>query len=646
MSKFKINDNFWNNYQNIVCDVMLPYQYAILNDSKSENDGTKDLEGYIVHSVNNIEKSHAIENFRIAAGESEGDFYGMVFQDSDVAKWLEAVAYALALKPNPEIEKQADDTIALVGKAQEADGYLNTFYSIKHPDKRWQNLQEDHELYCAGHFIEAGVAYYESTGKTALLEIVKKIADNIYSVFVTGEREGIPGHPEIELALVRLYNVTNDNKYLELASHFVDERGKNPKFYAQEKEGRGGTVTWGMDVNDTDYSQASRPVREEVNAVGHSVRAAYLYTGMAKVALETADKSLVEACERMWDSMVNKQMYIIGGIGSSAAGGECFTADYDLPNDSAYNETCAAISLVFFAKEMLKLTNDSKYADVMERSLYNNILSSIQLDGKRFLYTNPLDFNPDYAEKVPIQKHIKKERPGWHACACCPPNFARMITSLDRYAWHENDNIIYSNLFIGGDFESTSAKIKLVTSYPYESTVTYKVESCKSSTKLAIRLPAWSKNRSLKLNGKDEIKTVEMKNGYAIFDNITSGDEVTLELDISPKKMYASYNINDNLGKCAIVAGPLVYCFEEVDNAGDLNALQISTSSTPEWCEFRGTELGNIKAIRIDGKRLETDKDLYSFEPPKSEPATLTGVPYYLWGNRGQGRMKVWIVER
>jgi DUF1680 family protein len=628
LNKFTIRDEFWKNYQNIVCDVMLPYQYEVLNDSLDDTD---------------IEKSYALRNFKIAAGEEKGEFYGMVFQDSDVAKWLEAVAYSLALKPNKDLEEKADEVIELVGRAQMDDGYLNTFYTINSPDKRWQNLQEDHELYCAGHFIEAGVAYFESTGKTRLLEIVRKFADCIYDVFGDTKREGIPGHPEIELALIRLYNVTNDKKYMELANYFIDHRGKNPEFYVQEHKKRGGTTTFNMDPKDTNYSQMTRPVREEENAIGHAVRATYLYTAMAMAADKSGDKELLDACKRMWSSMIDRQMYLTGGIGSSFHGGECFTADYDLPNDTAYNETCASIALIFFAKEMLKQTDDAKYADIMERALYNNTLSGMNLEGKRFLYANPLDFNPEYAETVPIQGHIKKERPKWYTCACCPPNLARMITSLDRYIWHEREGVLYSDLFIGGNYESNNTKVETTTNYPFDNTVKYKIQEASNGAKLALRVPCWSKQTVVKLNGEEQNLITE--NGYTFLE-IKTGDSVELILDTTPRKMYSNYNINDNLGKCAIMAGPLVYCFEEVDNEENLYALQIDASSKPEWSDFKDDSLGKIKAIKIGGKKLIQGNALYSQEAPRTEPTKLTAIPYYAWGNRGKCKMKVWVVER
>ncbi|MCL2249831.1 MAG: glycoside hydrolase family 127 protein [Oscillospiraceae bacterium] len=628
MANFKINDKFWTNYQNIVSEVMLPYQYEILSDSLDDED---------------LEKSHALRNFKIAAGEEKGEFYGMVFQDSDVAKWLEAVAYSLAINPSKELETKADEVIELIGRAQMEDGYINTFYQINSPDKRWQNLQEDHELYCAGHLIEAGVAYFEATGKTKLLETVKRFADYIDSVFGETKREGIPGHPEIELALIRLYNVTDDKKYLNLANYFINQRGKNRRFYIEESEKRGGTTTFGMDPKNTDYSQATNPVREEKNAIGHAVRATYLYTAMAMSAGNSGEEELTQACKCMWDSMIDRQMYITGGIGSSFHGGECFTADYDLPNDTAYNETCASIALIFFAKEMLKITNEAKYADIMERALYNNTLSGMNLAGNRFLYANPLDFDPKLAETVPIQSHIKKERPKWYTCACCPPNLARLIASLDRYTWHETKDILYSDLFIGGIYESEKMKVEIITDYPYYNSVSYKIHNADRISKLALRFPQWSENTALKQNGKEISPTME--SGYAVID-IKNGDEIELTPDITPKKVYSNYNINGNLGKCAIMAGPLIYCFEEIDNGENLNALQIDAAATPKSVDFEDGKLSKIKAVKISGKCLKQSDGLYSLAPPSSQPVELTAIPYYAWGNRGKCRMKVWLVER
>lgn len=624
---FKIDDGFWNHYLNLVSDVMLPYQYAVLNDALDDPD---------------IEKSHSIENFKIAAGESDSRFYGMVFQDSDTAKWLEAVAYSLMHRPDAVLEQQADEIIDLIGRAQQPDGYLNTYFTVEKPDGKWKNLQEGHELYCSGHMIEAAIAYYEATGKTALLDIVKKNADLICSIFGEDKTEGIPGHPEIELALVRLYRTTGDARYLHQAEYFINQRGKNPAFYREEKAKRD-FIIWGMDTEDTDYSQMSRPVREEANAVGHSVRAVYLYTGMAMAARETGDSTLISACQRMWNSIVTKRMYLTGGIGSSPFG-ESFTMDYDLPNDTAYNETCASIALMFFAREMAAITHDASYIDVMEQALYNTVLAGIQLDGTHFFYTNPLEADPYYAKKLPELRHIYARRPKWHACACCPPNAARLIASLDRYSWHISEETCYSDLFIGGTLKTEQGIcIETQTGYPFENTVTYQITETKTALRLAIRIPAWSRETAISINEVPQKLCIE--NGYAILDSVSCGDKIVLTLDLSPRKVYSNLRVAANLGKCALMAGPLVYCFEDTDNQNALEALLVDRSASPfADCAPSGLDSA-VRSLHINGFQLKGPDSLYSTEEPSAVPQILTAIPYYAWGNRETGKMKVWMPQ-
>ena len=367
LNKVKVTDAFWHGYQELVMDTVIPYQEKILNDE-----------------IPGVEKSHALANFRIAAGLEEGEFYGMVFQDSDVAKWLEGVAYALEVRPDPELEERADKVIEIIEKAQQDDGYLNTFFTIKEPEHRWQNLQECHELYCAGHMMEAAAAYYEVTGKDRLLHVMERMAEHIEKRFGTeeGKEPGIPGHQEIELGLLRLYEVTGKENYRNLARYFIEQRGKDPDYFVKEKEKRG-WVHFDMDVNNREYNQVHATVYEQKEAVGHSVRAVYMYTAMAELASLYKDEKLYQACCDLWENMTQKRMYITGGIGSTVDG-EAFTIDYDLPNDTVYAETCASIGLVFFARKMLDNVMDGRYADVMERALYNGIISGMQLDGKRF----------------------------------------------------------------------------------------------------------------------------------------------------------------------------------------------------------------------------------------------------------------------
>ena len=375
LKDIKIEDPFWGHMQELVTDVVIPFQEGVLNDRQP-----------------GVEKSHAIENFKIAAGLSQGEFYGMVFQDSDVAKWLEGVAYSLIIKPDAALEKRADDIIDIIAAAQQPDGYLNTYFTIKEPEHRWQNLLECHELYCAGHMMEAAVAYYDATGKDKLLKVMEGMAGHIIDRFGPDKLPGIPGHQEVEIGLMRMYHATGNEAYKKQARYFLEERGKNPAFFAEEAAKRD-WKHFGMIPEDTKYNQSHATIYEQDEAVGHSVRAVYMYTAMADLAATEHDEKLFDACERLWNNMTEKKMYITGGICSSVEG-EAFTKEYELPNDMAYAETCASIGLVFFAKQMLKMSNNCKYADAMERDLYNGIISGMQLDGKRFFYVNPLEVNP------------------------------------------------------------------------------------------------------------------------------------------------------------------------------------------------------------------------------------------------------------
>lgn len=629
---FKMNDNFWSHYQKLVREVVIPYQYAVLDDKIPE-----------------AEKSHAIENFRIAAGDIKGDFYGMVFQDSDVAKWIEAAAYSLINQPDTELEKQVDDLIDLIGRAQQEDGYLNTYFTVKEPEHRWQNLHECHELYCTGHMIEAAVAYYEATGKDKLLTIMKKMSDHIASIFGPDKKRGIPGHPEIELALMRLYKATGDENYRNLAEYFVNERGTEPNFFEVETKERG-WEHFPMNAQDRMYAQNHAPVREQKSAEGHAVRAVYLYTGMAAIASETGDESLLDACKTLWRNIVDKRMYVTGGIGSNVHG-EAFTFDYDLPNDTTYAETCAAVGLVFFAQKMLTLEPMSEYADVMEKALYNGVLAGMQLDGKKFFYVNPLEVNPGISGKLNGHRHVLPERPSWFGCACCPPNVARLLSSLGRYAWTESEDVIYSHLYISGeaDFSSTKGcRINVETNYPWEGDVKYQVisDSDAKETTLAIRVPGWCDNYSLLINGEELSCEPLMKDGYIyITRRFSERDSIILKLQIEPVKTYANSSVNEDAGRVAIERGPLVYCFEGVDNGDELQAVRVAKDGTMKDLEFDKTLLGGVVPVSAEGFKMVSEQSLYSRKRPVAKPVNLKAVPYYTWGNRGLNQMRVWLPE-
>lgn len=620
------SSGFIEKYQNIVSNTVIPYQYSVLWD-KAEG----------------AEKSHVAKNFINAAkvlhGEDVGDgFYGMVFQDSDAYKWLEAAAYSLALRRDDELERYADELISLIAAAQDSDGYLNTYFTIKDRDKRWTNLLEGHELYCSGHMIEAACAYYEATGKRVLLDVAVRNAKCIYDRFIVQGINGIPGHPEIELALLKLYRLTNNAHFLELAKMFIDERGKDPAFFAKEAEKRDWTV-WGSDPWSNDYRQSAKPVREQSEATGHAVRAVYLYTGMADLAAETDDSELLAACRRLWKNIVSRRMYITGGIGSTGMG-EAFTVDYDLPPDTAYCETCASVGLMFFAERMLESEINSEYADIMELAFYNTVLAGMQLDGKRFFYVNPLEVDPGITGKACIHAHVLPSRSKWYACACCPPNVARLIGSIGKYAYGEKNDTVYCHLFAAGkaDF-SNGMLLECTTDYPYGMAVKYKVIGI---GRLAVRIPKWSRRNTLRINGSDVSPAPE--NGYQYID-VNGMAEVELILDGNPRFVRASGKVPRLTGMTALMRGPLVYCFEGADN-GSVRDLRIDRSVTPEVHEFEPELLGGSVRLTASAYRISDCGELYTSDPEELTTCEATAVPYYTWGNRGENEMRVWLIVK
>lgn len=635
-----VEDLFWKKYKDIVADEVIPYQWKALNDELPDT-----------------EPSHAIENFRIAAGESSGDYYGTVFQDSDVAKWLETVAYSLRDHPNRELENQADEVIALLGRAQAADGYLNTYYLLKEPNKQWTNLRDNHELYCAGHLIEAAVAYYETTGKAELLNIAEKYVSLIDSVFgpEEGKLKGYPGHEEIELALVKLYEVTGKEPYLKLARYFIDERGLQPCYFIGEKKRREQIQTepsWNDDHHPNfglgfAYQQAHLPVREQTEAVGHAVRAMYLYIAMADLAAKTGDAGLKHTCEKLWEDVTERKMYVTGGIGS-AVNGEAFTCGHDLPNDSMYCETCASVGLAFWASRMLRLDPDSRYADVLERALYNGTISGMDLDGKRFFYVNPLEVNPFQACRKD-QKHIAAQRQKWFFCACCPPNLARMIASVEDHIYGQTEDTLYAHLYIAGImktfFQGNEVEIRQTHRYPWDGSIELRVNAAIAvDFDLALRIPGWCKNARVTING-ETVKLDHLEKGYLHIRRTWSQDDiVSLELPMPVERLRSHSLVSMNQGQVALQRGPVVYCVEETDNGSNLAALRLPQECSLET-EYDEQLLNGIVKITAQGYRIQSSAALYSSDTPHRIPQTITAIPYYAWCNRAKGEMRVWIHE-
>jgi hypothetical protein len=629
LANVKVDDVFWNDIQKLVREVVIPYQADVLEDK-----------------IPVSEKSGAIRNFQIAAGDEEGEFNGMIFQDSDVFKWLEAVAYSLAIHPDPVLEQKADELIALIGRAQQPDGYLNTYFTIKHPERKWQNLHDCHELYCSGHMIEAAVAYYKATGKDDFLSIARRNADLICSRFGHDKMRGIPGHQEIELALLRLYEVTGEKTYLDTARYFLDERGKEPSYFEEEGKTRG-WIQWSTS-EDRKYAQNHLPVREQRKAVGHSVRAVYMYTSMAALAAETGDTELLDACAALWDNITLKQMYITGGIGSTVHG-EAFSVDYDLPNATTYSETCASIAMCFFARRMLEIKPSGKYAEVLERMLYNTVLASMQLDGKNFFYVNPLEVVPGISGVVKTHKHALTRRPEWYACACCPPNVSRLLLSLGKYAWGESESTIYAHFFLGGSASFNmpgGVTVHCESRYPSEGHVRYTVypEEKTADFRFAVHVPSWCKDVVYYVNSVPI--TAEVNDGYVYFSRKwNAGDVLEINTLLPVLRIYSNLAVSGNTGQVCLQRGPVVYCFEEADNGAALTALRLPPDSEVGVSTITDGALKGIIVLTAEGIREICNDDLYTEQRPNAMAVTLKAVPYYAWANREPGEMRVWIRE-
>ncbi|WP_099470195.1 glycoside hydrolase family 127 protein [Konateibacter massiliensis] len=638
LGNIKINDNFWNRYIRLVKEAIIPYQWNILNDRVPE-----------------AEPSYCIRNFKIAAGELEGEFGGAVFQDTDVAKWLEAVAYTLAAERDQELEKLADETIALIGRAQQKDGYLNTYYTIKEPTRRWSNLKEGHELYTAGHMIEAAVAYYEATGKDEFLKIVSRFADLICEKFGPdeGQCHGYPGHQEIELALVKLSKVTGKKEYVRLAKYFIDQRGVGDNYFLEEEKRDDYVQIFPEFKNyDPKYSQSHLPVREQLTAEGHAVRAVYMCCAMADLAYEFQDDGLMKSCETLWNNMTKKRMFITGGIGSSGLL-ERFTTDYDLPNDRNYAETCASIGLALFGRRMAEITGDSSYMDVVEKELYNTLLSGIALDGKSFFYVNPLAVWPNNCLERTSLEHVKAVRQKWFGVACCPPNIARTLASLGQYIYSQNENSLFVNLYIANEAKielgEKEFQIKLDNHYPQSGSITVEItgEDTDREVTLGFRIPEYAKEFQITRNG-ELLKNLDVEKGYVLIKSCCVKEAIQISYKEEARFVRANPLVRADSGKVAITKGPFVYCVEETDNMSNLPAVYVDTSQELKE-QYEAKLLGGVTTIRLRGKKISEknwkENELYKTGNLELEEVELKAVPYGLWGNRKTGEMLVWLKE-
>jgi uncharacterized protein len=605
----RVNDNFWQPRIEVNRTATIPYSLQMCEDTGR------------------------VENFKIAAGISDEKWTGRFgFNDSDLSKILEGAAYSLMTHPDPKLGDYVDELIGDMAAAQESDGYLETSWTardkIDNPsniiccyprESKWLESQGSHELYNLGHMYEAAAAHYEATGQKNFLDVATKSADLLVETFGPGKLEIPSGHPEIELGLVKLYRVTGDRRYLDLAKYFVDLRGHPTKDRPK---------LWG------EYNQDHKPLREQEEAVGHSVRAMYLYAGATDVAALTNDESLVKAVDRLWENVVGKKTYVTGGVGAEGQG-EAFGKDYELPNRTAYCETCANLATCYWNHRMFLLHGDSKYIDVLERAAYNSVVSGVSLDGKEFFYPNPLASRGDY------------QRSKWFDCSCCPTNLCRFIPSVPGYVYAVGDDGVYVNLFVEGSAQleldgERTVGIEQKTHYPWEGRVEITVTpGTEEEFKLYVRLPGWARGEpwpsdlyayldkseeqpTLQLNGKPvEIKP---EKGYLVVDRAWKpGDKVTLELPMPVRQVVANEQVQADRGRVALMRGPLVYCVEGVDTAdGKLGSLALLDETSLD-SEFKSDLWGGIQVITCNG------------------PKAFTAIPYCFWANRGRGEMAVWL---
>jgi len=629
--KVEITDSFWSPRRELIRRVSLPSQWDQLETFKT------------------------LDNFRVAAGVKDGTYYGAFFCDSDLYKWLEAASYIIGKNPDAgDLSARVAETVYLIAASRMEDGYLNTHYRIFAPERRWTNLLHNHELYCAGHLIEAACAHHEATGHNSLLDVAIKFADLIAARFGPEKNRGVPGHEEIELAMIRLYRVTGEKRYLDTASFFIHRRGRDKRFTRtmlsairdniefsrikkkkrapyppREKKPAFSSVGWAdmklsslpraiAEFFSAKYFQQHKPLMDQTVAVGHSVRAMYFYTGAADLYLENGDGKLLEVLELIWNNTANKRTYITGGIGSLTIS-EGFGKDYELPNKS-YTETCAAIASFFYSWRMLRATGEAKYADLMERTLYNAILSGLSQEGKHYFYQNPL------------VSYGATRRKQWYVAACCPPNLARFFASLESYIYGENAGNIRVHQYIGGKarFQMPEGEVALNvdSGLPFEGTVKIRL-SLEAPMRFALHLrqPEWTPRFDVEINGDDHKHEPAPGTYLDITREWKDGDVVEISLQMRPRPVASPPEVRQNRGKVAIMYGPLLYCVEDVDNKGlDVHKLVLDKESELT-AENKPNLLGGITVIEgrtADGKNF-------------------TAIPYYAWANRGLSHMEVWI---
>lgn len=608
----RVNDAFWSAKQKDFLKGMLEHQWRALNDE-----------------YENCE-NHTIRNIKMAAGvipreELPRDDFG---KESDLAKWMEAVAAYIYITPDESLEDRMDYVIDLFEKAQLEDGYANAFMIVYGVENRFKYLWELHEMYCAGHLAEAAVMYYRATGKRKFLDVMCRYFDLFIECFGEGEGQihAADGHQEAELALIKIYEATGEKKYLDFAETLINIRGKENRYEYEESypEWRRGHKHLGLE-----YFQAHKPFSEQQNVVGHAVRALYYYCGITDLAKYKGDKALFDHLDALYDDLIGSKMYVTGGVGAHVVG-EAFSVPFDLPADRAYSETCASIALALWSMRMLEHKLSEKYAATMERALYNTLLSGVSLDGTKYFYVNPLAVDPVVTEYRSDEEHIKTARVSWFGCACCPPNIARTLATFGKFIFTLGSDFVSVNLYAAGEIEYAEGTLKLDGDLLKDGKFTL---TAPAGRKVMLRIPEWA----------DEVtvdgESYTCNGNYLALDG---GSSYSIEVKFSPRFLYANSAVSDAAGKAALQYGPFIYCAEEADNGAKLHNLVIDTDSE---VKIAG-EIGSLPTLSADGVRIDTGKGLYNVIRPEKRPTKITLVPYGTWNNRGKGEMRVWLMAK
>lgn len=620
-SEVELTGAFWRERLDCILTRTIPSQYKMLEE----------------HGIlNSLTLPKPVPPLTIP--ENRHGFSTQIFWDSDVGKWIEAASYALSFRRDEETEARIEAIIDDLEAAQDEDGYLNCWYLGREPENRWTNLRDNHELYCAGHMLEGAVAYYHATGRDRLLSIMERYVAHIATEFGPneGQRRGYPGHQEIEIALIRLYHARGETGHLDLARYFIDERGRQPHYFDIEARARGEepSAFW---ARTYEYNQSHLPVRDQTKVVGHAVRAMYMYAAMADLAAEDGDDGLLKACETLWEDITTKRMYVTGGFGPSASN-EGFTTDYDLPNDTAYAETCASVAMVFWAARMLNIDLDGRYGDILEQALYNNVLAGLSLDGEHYFYDNKLESDGSHA------------RWEWHPCPCCTMNVSRLLASIGGYVFSAGDREVAMHLYGGAttnvEMGGVPVRIEEVSRYPFDGDIRIAVTPDEPvDFTLSLRLPSWAKDAAIRVNSVHE--SLDIVKGYARISRVwMAGDHVELVLPMRPERVHADPRVRQDLGRVALRRGPVVYCVEDHDHDVAVTQMRLPRDADLGTAPHDAL-LPGMTAITADAQVLTRDEDagLYAAIAPAATPATMTAIPYFLWANRGPNRMSVWILE-